>query len=56
MSNVCRPEAKYMASAPTSAMTDPMNKYRVSFIAAYSRVFCQPQMAISRYIGKTAIS
>ncbi len=50
------PEAKYIASTPTSATTEPMNRYSVSFMAAYSRVTCQPQMAISRYIGKTAIS
>jgi hypothetical protein len=48
--------AKYIARPPTSAITEPMKRYRVSFIAAYSRVTFHPQMAINKYIGKTAIS
>src|SRR4030042_4610246 len=55
-SNVFNPELKYIASPPTRATTEPMTRYNAAFIAAYSRVTCQPQMAISRYIGKTAIS
>src|SRR3972149_10318123 len=55
MLNVPMPEAKYIANAPTSDTTDPMKRYSVSFIAAYSRVTFQPQMAIRRYMGKTAI-
>ena len=56
MLNVPRPEAKYIASAPTRDTTEPMNRYSVSFIAAYSRVTFHPQMTINKYIGKTAIS
>ena len=41
---VCCPATQYIASAPTRETTDPMNRYRVSFIAAYSRVFTQPQI------------
>jgi hypothetical protein len=50
------PATQYMASAPTSATTDPRNRYSVSFMAAYSRVCTQPQITINKYIGKTAIS
>ena len=39
---------KYITSAPTREMTEPMNRYRVSFMAAYSRVLIQPQMAINK--------
>ncbi len=53
---VALPTATYIASAPTSDTTEPMNKNSVNFIAAYSRVLIQPQMAMSRYIGNTAIS
>src|SRR5690606_40073318 len=43
---------KYIAITPTSATIDPMRMYSVSFIDAYSRVTFQPQVAMSRYIGK----
>ena len=56
MSKLFNPALKYIASPPTSATTEPMNRYSVSFIAAYSRVTCHPQMAISRNMGKTASS
>ena len=45
-----------IATAPTSANTEPIKIYSVSFIAAYSRSLTQPQPAISRYIGKIANS
>src|SRR3990172_3433667 len=51
MSNVFRPEVKYITSAPTSETTDPMKRYKVSFMAAYSRVTFQPQIEISKNIG-----
>src|SRR5439155_9095518 len=35
-----------------SATTEPIRIYRVSFMAAYSRVTTQPHVAISKYIGK----
>src|SRR5690606_26751300 len=47
---------KYIAITPTSATIDPMRMYSVSFIDAYSRVTFQPQVAMSRYIGKMASS
>ena len=56
ISNVCCPLVQYITNAPIRDTTEPMNRYRVSFMAAYSRVLIQPQMAIRRYIGKTAIS
>src|SRR5258708_24102189 len=37
---------------PTNATTDPIRIYRVSFMAAYSRLTGQPHVAISRYMGK----
>src|SRR5258708_5641447 len=46
------PAAKYITSRPTSASTDPIRMYRVSFMAAYSRVATQPHVAMSRYMGK----
>ena len=56
VSKVSSPEVKYMTKAPTSATTDPTNRYRVSFMAAYSRVTFHPQTAISRNMGNNAIS
>src|SRR5512143_2013629 len=56
ISKVFIPDWKYIARPPTRETTDPINRYRVSFMAAYSRVLIQPQMEISRYMGKTAIS
>jgi len=38
------------------ATTEPIRMYSVSFMAAYSRSSFQPQVAISRYIGKMASS
>src|SRR4030042_6595703 len=56
ISKVFNPDPKYNASPPTRETTEPMKRYRVSFMAAYSRVLIHPQMEINRYIGKTAIS
>src|SRR5947209_2848498 len=45
-----------MTSTPTSATTEPIKIYKVSFMAAYSRVAAQPHVAMSKYMGKMANS
>src|SRR3972149_1798971 len=52
MSKVLSPEPKYIARAPTRAITEPINKYKVNFIAAYSRVTFHPQLEISKHTGE----